>query len=651
MNKILALVIFLAVCAGLYLLATKGQGIDVNAINPNPASLESRRSALEATSQAAALQADRIRDAQVATVSARADQFARETQAVVEAIRRQTEAAMQQTAAVEYQQTRAAFEVTVQAGQAQGTATAQVQATWDQATARAVDIQATAEAAGVIAFQTQQAQTVLAGELALRNQQVRAEVNSALRYWPVYLALVLLVLFAIAEVWLLKQRADTNIKTVSRAPNGELEGVAMGGKLHNLDRAVTSTIDPRRPALAVTAEQLEVTRRHQAVQGIAAMVRAGLPRAARQTAEQIAAPSVPGRADGEPPDDLPVEAPWEALDSWSGGNLLPLGVGVGRTGITLDPDRVPHLLYAGTSGSGKTISGLRPLATLALSAGWQVILLNPAAGDFAPLRAHPNLVSIPNETLAIIETAEWVAREVDRRSLALERLDTSTYARLGDAQSRLGPRIMVVMDELVALAQTVDGLLRARLWRAIVHLTSKGRKMGLSFVGATTDPTYRSLGRYGLTVRDNCGRVVFKVLDASVSHAILGDSAAAVDLNGCQFLARLDSGLVRGAAFHPGDEQIRAFLSRHPVLELPAPAFLEDGLTEKTVDPEQDRAQRIRDLAAAGKSLNEIQREVFGFSGGQAYTAVKNVLNSTGMGAASTTTSESASTTVVLDAA
>ena len=637
MRFFIALVIFLLVCVGLFQLGTDGKGLE-SLIAPVPARLDTARIALESTAQAASYEAALIRDAQTETAIARAQLLAAETQTAQDLIAQRTAQAQEATAAVVLQQTREVYQVTVEAGQAQGTATAKAAATVAQGTAAAISIQATGDAIGIQAFATQQYQQVQINGLKVAQEEIKTDVYRTLRYWPAFASITLALGAMFFGVWLMKLRAETNHALIPRSLDGSAAGVIMRGVALNIDRSIGPVLQPAAGMLPVTAAQMEITSREQSVQGIRGLTRAGYSASARQAAEGMAArrPAETQSTLPDPADDLPIEAPWESLDSWSDGHLLPLGVGVGRTGISLDPDHVPHLLYAGTSGSGKTISGLRPLSTLALSAGWQVILLNPAAGDFSPLRSHPNLVSIPADPQAIIETMEWVAREVDRRSAILERLDASTYSRLADAGEIIGPRCMIVMDEMVALAQTAEGLLRARLWRAIVHLTSKGRKMGLSFVGATTDPTYRSLGRYGLTVRDNCGRIVFKVLDAAVSHAILGvgDAADALKLSGCQFLARLDSGLVRGAAFHPEDAQIRSFLARRPALPLPAPAFLEDGIAEKpesdapVIDDDMSRNQRIRNLSAAGKSLNEIQREIFGFSGGQAYTIVKTVLGS-----------------------
>ena len=82
----------------------------------------------------------------------------------------------------------------------------------------------------------------------------------------------------------------------------------------------------------------------------------------------------------------------------------------------------------------------------------------------------------------------------------------------------------------------------------------------MSSIGLATDPTYRALDQGGLNYRSQCGRVVFRMLQAASSRAIL-DEGDAEDLAEGQFLALLDQpGLLRGAAANTGDHELTAYL-------------------------------------------------------------------------------------------
>jgi hypothetical protein len=263
---------------------------------------------------------------------------------------------------------------------------------------------------------------------------------------------------------------------------------------------------------------------------------------------------------------LPDIAPWELLQTWQ-GQTIPLGVGKAGP-LLLDPLKTPHLLIAATSGAGKTMCGLRPITAAALARGQRVILLNDAGGDFAPLLGHPNLVTVDETPAAIADALESVAAEVGRRSAVLKAAGVSTWSRLSLREAgKDDSQIMVVIDELVALATMASPELRRRIWAAAIAITSKGRKMGISFVGATTDPTHRTLGKEGLTVRDNCGRVAFRMRDGSTSQAMF-DARGAEGLAENQFLAMLTGEMTRGVAFHPSDDELRAYVQSRPVQPL-----------------------------------------------------------------------------------
>ncbi|MCI0575790.1 MAG: hypothetical protein L0331_06225, partial [Chloroflexi bacterium] len=100
-----------------------------------------------------------------------------------------------------------------------------------------------------------------------------------------------------------------------------------------------------------------------------------------------------------------------------------------------------------------------------------------------------------------------------------------------------------------------------------------------------------------------------------------------------RFMTVMDA-LVHGVAFAPSDEELAAFLAARPAAIYPAPEWLEDreqgtgnrgqgvagrpGVVDET-------AERIRALLAQNRSLRAVQREVFGYTGGAAYEAVKTV--------------------------
>jgi hypothetical protein len=83
--------------------------------------------------------------------------------------------------------------------------------------------------------------------------------------------------------------------------------------------------------------------------------------------------------------------------------------------------------------------------------------------------------------------------------------------------------------------------------------------------------------------------------------------------------------LIRGVAFAPSDEEIGNFLAARPVAAHHVPTWLEaGGAITPTPAPDATEA-RIRSLLGQGQSLRAVQRELFGYTGGAAYEAVKAV--------------------------
>jgi hypothetical protein len=140
------------------------------------------------------------------------------------------------------------------------------------------------------------------------------------------------------------------------------------------------------------------------------------------------------------------------------------------------------------------------------------------------------------------------------------------------------------------------------------------------------NPTWQSID---LGIRRNCTPLTFRVNDSDASRAIL-NAPGAEALGKRKFLTVMQN-LVQGVAFAPSDAQIATLLASRKVSALPRPDWLASAtsLAVDQIGNATDRPEQIRALHTAGKSLNAIQDEAFGYRGGAAYAAVKAALGDT----------------------
>jgi hypothetical protein len=276
---------------------------------------------------------------------------------------------------------------------------------------------------------------------------------------------------------------------------------------------------------------------------------------------------------GEPELTLPTGIPWSCLRDWHGPGMA-IGANAHDELIILNPARTPHLFVAGMSGSGKTRRLLRPLIAQALRDGYYVVLMNESGSDFSPFYQHPNACIARGSVQDYMTILDAALEEMARREEILRAAQTSEWRRLPDSYLARNPLMLLAIDELLALAATLSAAEQRAFWGRLAAFASRARKVGMGSIGLATDPTYRALGQGGLNYRSQCGRVVFRMMQAAGSRAILDEGGAEALAEG-QFLALLDQpGLLRGAASNPGDQELATYLQSQPMTPIGDPGWL-----------------------------------------------------------------------------
>ncbi|MBI3494550.1 DNA translocase FtsK 4TM domain-containing protein [Candidatus Saccharibacteria bacterium] len=207
----------------------------------------------------------------------------------------------------------------------------------------------------------------------------------------------------------------------------------------------------------------------------------------------------------------------------------PLGFTIGRDiagdAVVGELNKMPHLLIAGQTGSGKSVM-INTLLTSLLyrnsPSDMKLILVDPKQVEMAPYSDIPHLLApVITKPEECISALKWAVNEMERRYnlLAEERLrDIKSYNQKKKDEGM--PYIVIVIDELADLmmiaARDVEAL--------IVRLAQKARAVGIHLVLATQRPSVDVIT--GLIKANIPARIAFTVASQVDSRTILDQIGA-----------------------------------------------------------------------------------------------------------------------------
>ncbi|MGI9111698.1 MAG: DNA translocase FtsK [Gaiellaceae bacterium] len=222
---------------------------------------------------------------------------------------------------------------------------------------------------------------------------------------------------------------------------------------------------------------------------------------------------------GDVYDDLPGSA--SPLAVW-------LGKDISGNAVWADLARMPHILIAGTTGSGKSGCINTILTSILLRSTpdeVRMILIDPKRIELNYYESIPHLltpvVSNPKEASAVLTN---VVAEMERR---YERLSIVRARNLPEANRAFRargedplPYLLVVIDELADLMMTSPQMVED----AIIRLAQKSRAVGIHLVLATQRPSVDVIT--GMIKANVPSRIAFAVSSMTDSRVILDGSGA-----------------------------------------------------------------------------------------------------------------------------
>ena len=212
---------------------------------------------------------------------------------------------------------------------------------------------------------------------------------------------------------------------------------------------------------------------------------------------------------------------------------LALGLGLGSGGevAVADLARMPHLLIAGSTGSGKSVCMNTVISCMIMqNSPWEtrLLLIDPKRVELTPYNGIPHLITpVVVEPEVALESLKGMVREMDNRYKLLEEAgarNIASYNRDLPPEEQM-PFIVVAVDELADLMMAAP----RDIEHSIIRLAQLGRATGIHMIVATQRPSVNVVT--GLIKANFPGRISFAVASQVDSRTIL-DSAGAEKLLG-----------------------------------------------------------------------------------------------------------------------
>jgi len=202
-----------------------------------------------------------------------------------------------------------------------------------------------------------------------------------------------------------------------------------------------------------------------------------------------------------------------------------LGLDVSGTTVIADLAKMPHVLIAGTTGSGKSVLLNAFIATLLFRASpheIKLILVDPKRVELSEYNDIPHLLTpVIIEPEKILSALKWAMQEMDRRYKLFHDAQVRNingYNELSGFQAL--PYIVIIVDELQNLMEFAP----VEVENAIVRLAAMARATGVHLVVATQRPSVDVIT--GLIKANIPCRIAFNVSSMIDSRVILDQPGA-----------------------------------------------------------------------------------------------------------------------------
>lgn len=216
-----------------------------------------------------------------------------------------------------------------------------------------------------------------------------------------------------------------------------------------------------------------------------------------------------------------------ACDDFGGSDYrIPIVLGKDIAGhpVIADLGDMPHILIAGTTGSGKTVCVNCLILSMLFKSSpneLKFVMVDPKMVELAPFNGLPHLLCpVVTDAKKAAVALNWIVGEMEDRYQLLAKEGARNIDAYNEKQENKMPYIIVIIDELADLMMVS----RDQIETAITRLAQLSRAVGIHLVLATQRPSVDVVT--GVIKANFPSRISFKVASKVDSRTVLDSNGA-----------------------------------------------------------------------------------------------------------------------------